>query len=228
MNKISKDGHVSFDTDKHIYLCGGKKLLGVTSLISKFKNKFDADAIAEKYARKHGLNKEAILAEWELKGRLSRGAGTKIHSLLEHYFKTGEKLAAETKKEINALKFIDDYFETKRLVPVEIESIVYNDFIATQIDLIARNANNEYFIFDHKTNDKIETNGYGKTMLPPFDSYPDASFYHYSLQVCLCKLLCKDYHIKDLFIVHLSETDYAIIKAEDIPVPDFILNYSEI
>jgi hypothetical protein len=107
-------------------------------------------------------------------------------------------------------------------MPVEVESIVYTDTLASQRDLVARNERGEYFIFDWKTNETISKNGYNKTMKAPYN-YPDATFYHYSLQLSLYKSMSLDYNIKDCFIVHIKNKDYEIIRSENIKIPDEIL-----
>lgn len=224
--KYSKDGKVSFNAEKHIYLLGDKVLKGVTSLIGTYKNFFDKDKVAETFAQKNGLNKDEVLREWELKGLVSREQGTAVHSVFENYHLLDKiETTGLYKKELQAVKFINDYFKTGRLIPVEAEMIVYNESVASQIDYIVKTPTGEHFIFDFKTNKSIETNGYNKYMLHPFNNMPDASFYHYSLQLNIYKELCKEYDIKGLFIIHLTDNDYKIIKAKKITIPHNILNF---
>ena len=218
MVKYSKDGKVIFDPEKHTYLLGNKYLKGVTSFISEYKNKFDSDKIAEAYAKKYGRVKEEVLAEWEAKAKYSCDQGTAVHNIFEDWInkKTISPSGIYPKEKI-ASKFIKDIFLTGRLEPVESEYIVYNEVLASQIDLIARNKAGDHFIFDWKTNDKISKTSFNdQRMLPPFSDYPDCSFYHYSLQVTLYEKLCIDYDIKGSYIVHIGSEDYSILKAEKI------------
>lgn len=225
--KYSKDGLVTFNKEHHTYRLGDKYLQSITGLISKFKNPFDSEKIATAYALKHGLDKNELLIKWENEGKISRDHGTAVHGVFENYIINNEiVLTGEWDKENVAEKFINEVFKTERLIPVETELIVYNDSIATQVDCIAKNKEGDHFILDWKTNKKIETCGYGKFMLPPFELYPDASFYHYSLQLTLNKILCKEYDIKKAFIVHILDDDYNFIEAEQITIPESILNYS--
>lgn len=224
--KYSKDGLVAFDPIKHTYTKDGKVLQGVTGLISRFKNKFDADGTAERLAPQRGTTKEALLKEWSDKGEASRLNGTAVHSVFESYIETGRIVTSQTyKKELVAAKFIAEMFMTDRLIPVDCECIVYNDFIASQVDMVAKNDRGDHFILDWKTNERIETNGYGKSMFGPFYNLPDASFFHYSIQVQIYKHLYREHPIKDLYIVHIMEDNYKIIKAADIEIPEQILNY---
>jgi hypothetical protein len=221
MNKYSKDGKVRFNEEAHTYFLGNKKLFGVTSLISKYKNKFDSELMATNYAIKHNLDKDDVLKEWKEKGEYSCNQGTEVHRIIENYILTGNIEQSNIyPKEKVAVKFIEEIFKTNKLTPVETEMIVYNDLIASQIDLIAKNDKNDYFIFDFKTNSKIEINSFNKYMLEPFNTLPDASFYHYSIQLSIYKKLCKEYEIKDIYIIHIDEENYHFIKAALISIPD--------
>ena len=228
MLKYSKDGKVSFDSERHIYtrLDDGKILKGVTGLISNYKNHFDKDTVAEKYCAKHNLIKEDVLEEWDMKGKVSRNQGTVIHKIFEDFINTGKIVKpCVYNNELQAERFIKDFFITKRLIPVETEMIIYNDSVASQIDFIAKTPDGNHFIFDPKTNKAIEKNSYGKMMLPPFSHIPDASFYHYSIQVSIYKKICKDYDIKQCFIIHINDTGYNIIKPEIINIPNNVINF---
>lgn len=223
MMKYSKDGVVCFDPVKHTYHNGSKYLQGVTGLIERFKTPFNEEEVATKYAAKHGLDKDQLLKEWKEKGKKSRDDGTAVHQMIESYITTGSYSFTGAPKEASADLFIKQYFKSGKLIPVEAEMIVYNDHIATQIDCIARNPQGDHFILDWKTNSKVSDNGYGKFMKRPFHRYPDASFFHYSLQLTLNKLLCKEYQIKDAFIVHLKERDFEIMNIETMRVPQEVL-----
>lgn len=215
--KYSKDNKVRYNPKDHSYWHNETRLTGVTTYIKNYTNPFDADKIAEKYAKKHGLIKEDILTKWKLEGELSAKNGTDCHSFIEDYI--NEKpldIVNISQKQIVALKFIADFFITKRLIPVETELLVYNleMGLASQIDCIAKNTDGEYFILDWKTNKEIKKESWGKYMLGEFNTTPDANFYHYSLQLSLYKKMCTEYNIKKCFIVHLDNFDYKIIEIE--------------
>ncbi len=225
--KYSKDGQVVFNSDTHTYYKGEKRLLGVTSFISRYHEKFDAPVEAVKYAKKHGLDPVALLAEWEAKGLQSRTEGTATHLVLERYCETRsfDNLLTDviTPKQLVAAKFINDYFRTKKLTPVAWEYIVYGENLATQIDLIAKSEKGFYYAFDYKTSKEVSKNGYGKRMFKPYHELPDANYFHYSIQVSIGKQLCRDYDIKDLFIIHIGLENYEIIKADYIHTPEELL-----
>lgn len=224
MIKYSKDGRVCFNPKGHTYTIDGERtLMGVTTYIEQFKNKFDADYFASKKSQETGVPKDQILWEWKQKADHSRNMGTAVHQYFEEYFDTASIPNPINDKERAAMKFINDYFETGRLMPVEVESIVYSDTLASQRDLVARNEQGDYFVFDWKTNETISKNGYNKTMKGPYSHLPDATFYHYSLQLSLYEKMSLDYDIKDSFIVHIKNNDYEIIRSHKIDIPDEVL-----
>jgi ATP-dependent exoDNAse (exonuclease V) beta subunit len=211
--KYSRDGKVCFNPETHTYHFGDKKLPGVTSYISQFKNKFDSDLIADKYAKKHRLDKDEVLRQWKEKGDISLKNGTACHSIFENYILHNKiELLGVSDKEKVAVKFINDKFERGLLIPVDAEIVVYNDVLASQIDCIAKNKKGEYFILDWKTNSKIETNSWSKYMLKEYSHLPDCSYYHYSLQLHLYNQMYKENPIKNCFIIHLDNDNYNIIE----------------
>jgi ATP-dependent exoDNAse (exonuclease V) beta subunit len=226
MIKFSKDGRVKFDSEKHIYTIGEKRLQGVTTFIESHKNPFDAEKIAAAYVKKHGGNVADLLAQWKLKADLSKEAGTKVHAIFEKYILTGDiDKSANEPKEKQAITFITNFFLKKRIIPVDCEVIVYNEKInlASQIDCVVRTPENKYYILDWKTNSEIKKDCFGKYMLKPFGMLPDASYYHYSMQLNIYKLLYKEYKIEGCFIVHIKEEDCEFIKTYDQPNLSHIL-----
>ncbi len=213
--KYSKDGVVSFDEETHSYYKDGFRLKGVTSYIKEFKEPFDSDRIAEAYALKHGLTKEDVLASWKAKADESIKMGSLCHKIIEDYILTGEiKLTGQYQKENYTKLFIDEMFKSDRLIPIETEYIVYNDWLASQIDCIVKNPKGEYFILDFKTSGKIDIESYNdRRMLGKYSDLKDCSFYHYSLQLSIYEELLREYEIKNSYIVHIHDTGYSFIES---------------
>ena len=216
MIKYSKDGMCIYDSETHTYKIGSRKLQGVTGFISKYKNKFDAELVAENYVKKNGGDVKDLLAKWKLEGEISCTNGTNVHTIFETYITTGEVILTGTPKELVAEKFIKDYFLTGKLMAVECEIVVYNEKVglASQIDCVVKSDAGKYYILDWKTNKRIESNSYNKFMLDPFGHIPDSNYYHYSMQLGIYKRLC-DYEIDGLYIVHIGTDNYDIIKADE-------------
>lgn len=231
--KYSKDKRVSFDERTHSYFLGKKRLKSVTTFINDFKNEFDSDYWSKIIAERENVTQEEILIRWKKKAFKSTEIGTAIHKIFEDY--TNNKYSKlndsfifdynileddfliefNSKRNIS-IKFINDFFETKRLTPIETEFIVYNEFLAGQIDMICKDENDNFYILDFKTNSEIKKDSYNKKMKFPFDIIDDCSFYHYSLQLSIYKELIKEYSIRDLFLIHITESKYTFIKCEDL------------
>lgn len=231
--KFSNDKRVVFNPENHSYINKDKKLLSVTSYIEKFKNKFDADFYSKKIALIENKTQQEILDLWEQKGKKSREIGTAIHKIFEDYTNNNYSIVNEnlmfdfmelepeyltdfnSKKNVS-LKFINDFFLSKRLEPIFTEFIVYNNYLAGQIDMICKDLKGNYYILDFKTNDKIETYSYNKKMKGIFSELNDCSFYHYSLQLSIYKNMFKISNVKKIYLVHIKTDCYEFIECEDI------------
>lgn len=230
--KYSLDKSVVFDSVNHTYFKNGKKLISVTQFISKFKNEFDSDYWSKKIALRENKTQEEILKQWSDKAKKSCEIGTAIHKIFENYINNKfsilgneividfidldiEYLTEFYPKSKVAIQFIKDFFITKRLIPVHSEYIVYNDYLAGQVDLICKDINDNYFILDFKTNDKIETNHYNKYLKGALKNIPDSTFYHYSLQLSIYKQMYNK-NVKGLYLVHITPEKYNFIECIDI------------
>lgn len=230
--KYSKDKKVSFDQETHSYFFKGKKLTSVTTILKKFKNDFDSDYWSKKIAEKENTTQEIILKKWREKAFKSTEIGTAIHKIFEDYvnqkysFLNGVLvfdynnldpnflIEFNMKKEVS-LRFIKDFFITNRLTPLETEFIVYNDFLAGQIDMICKDVDENFYIIDFKTNEKIEANSYGKKMKGVFNDLNDSSFYHYCVQLSIYKKILKKYDIKKMYLIHITTEKYQFIECFD-------------
>ena len=217
MKKYSKDKCVVFDTEYHTYHLNGKRLISLSKFIKNYKNEFDSDKMATISAKKLGITKQEVLNKWKEKADLSRKTGIVIHSALENYVLTKQFTKNNVFNKLNTLNlFINDFFETNRLTPIETEFIVYNQYYAHQIDLIAKDLDGNVFIFDLKTNDQISSNSYGKTMKNELSYLDDSTLIEYYLILNIDKILIKDYNIKGMYIIHLKNDEYELLKVPDL------------
>lgn len=228
--KYSKDKRIAFTTHDHVYIDTktGKRLTSVTQLVSKYKSPFDKDKISKAYAKKHKMAQEEVLELWAEKADTAATMGTYLHKMFEDYIIDGivPEPSGLYLKEETVKSFIEDLFIPNRLYPMETELIVYNDNYAGQIDCIAMDNQNRFYILDWKSNKKIDYANRWQTMLPPYDLYEDVNLFHYSLQLKIYKELCKEYDITDCYIVHIGEPEegYSIIPINnEIPLPPEII-----
>ena len=87
----SSFSNIDFYEDKHEYFVNEKKTnqrvqySSVSSVIHKYEQPFDKELVAERYALKHGLNKEDVLSEWKYSNLCSTISGTRVHLYGEGY-----------------------------------------------------------------------------------------------------------------------------------------------
>lgn len=190
--KASDHSYVSID-DTDI------QWISVTSLVSNFKEPFDAEATAQKVSKSkkskwYGLTPQEILEAWNSEGKRATDLGTFYHNQREADLcslasleKNGYTLPVYTPIEKDGLK----YAPLQKLEPgVYPEHMVYlkSAGICGQSDLVEV-IGDEIYITDYKTNKEIKRESYvnwegiSKKMLFPVNNLDDCSFNHYALQL---------------------------------------------
>lgn len=198
----------------------------VTTWIGKFFPTFDSDTISSKYAKKHNLTQEQVLADWKRKSDISATSGTIIHSWLENAkrgktfdidYSIADKLNIldEVKERVNILlpKAKEFHKDTLgKLYPIQLEYTVgIKDYIAGNIDMLCWNDYaKEFQIWDYKNTKEISTNNpWGNKCLKPFQYYADCSLVHYSIQLNTYKYILKrqlGINIGSMYLVHFNYT----------------------
>lgn len=201
VSKLTGD-EVLFDKVAHKYLSpDGKDYLSGSAFASKYKSKFDVDAISGNVARKHEVPQQEVKDMWSLNGEASSSLGTAVHNALELYGKylqlslktKGTNEAALNKNPI-LRPIVESFFEGR-----ENENAGYEVFVADEahglcgfIDrlLIVDEKKKICRVQDYKTNHTINKS---ETILAPFKNivpsttlgsyWLQLSFYAYILQL---------------------------------------------
>lgn len=216
-----------FVESTHTYYWNEKEVkTSVTQFISRYFPEFDSETISRRYAEKHGMLQEDVLEEWKLKGDVSATAGTLIHSWLENA-KRGKEFEVDFSKakpgkerdlveqRVNILLPKAKAFHKDtlgKLYPIRLEYTVgIQDKIAGNIDMLCWNEKaQELQIWDYKNTKEISTvNYFGKRCNYPFNTYPDSSFYHYSLQLNIYKQIIQrelGIEVGKMYLVHFDYT----------------------
>ena len=192
---------IEFNEENHLYksvLPSGRTLIydSVTTIVSKFFPKFDAERIAPFSAKKEGVTVKEILEKWKKAGDDACRLGTRVHECCEDTLLNRElRNTPENDRE----KTVFDYAVAmankvkERIDILGIEKIVFNEKlqIAGSIDLFARSKKDgSYLILDWKTNKEITTsNKYGEVGLDPISHLEDTAYNHYALQLSLYHFL---------------------------------------
>ena len=218
--KLSRDKRVAFSEHDHRYirLDTGKQLVSSTTLIKKFKAPFETDVIAKRYATKHGRDAEEVKKEWSDKANIAATKGTFVHKMLEDL---GNGIAIEPSgrypEETWAFRFYQDFYASGYWTPVALEEILWSETgLAGQADAIVKNRYGDYVLLDYKTSKKIaRDNEYGRKMKLDFKDLDDCEYNHYSIQLSLYKMMCKQFPISDLVLIHIRPDGYSLEHAKD-------------
>lgn len=216
----------TFYEDTHTYYYLDKKVnQSVTQYIKRFFPEFDSDSISKKYAAKHGLTQEEVLADWKRKGDISSLSGTAIHSYLENAkrgkvlnidFSEADKLGLgkEVRERYELLLPKAKAFHKDtlgKLYPIQLEFTVgLEDKLAGNIDFLCWNEHaQEVQIWDYKNVKEISHgNDFRKYCNAPFNYLQDCNFMHYSVQLNVYKALLQRIGIPvgAMYLVHFDYT----------------------
>lgn len=208
---------IEFNDNDHSYydIETGERYVSVTQFIGMFKPKQDWNAIAEKYAKKHGETAEYWIAEWDRVKNEACYKGTKYHEGREDLWVAQEdegklvytnKLNSEGKKRSRPINNLEEGIHS--------ELIVYHPGygICGQSDEI-RNRLRSIRVNDYKTNKKIDKESYfnWKTrshnmMTGPVSHIMDSNYWHYALQTSTYAYFmeCYGYQVDHLSIEHVT------------------------
>ena len=239
-----QDAHIDFEPEGHVYIYDdNRQLLPVSSLIGYFFEPFDAQAQAQRQWEKYRIPVEETLAKWDRIGRMASEVGTFVHEQTENWFRDGifetvcpfcyngktEEVSVERERQ-QFLCFVRDY----QIRPYRQEWPVYDlDMnVAGTIDMICREADGTFSIYDWKRSKKV-VNAYGQPITEAFGgktdirglNLPDTSFYHYCLQQNLYRyMLQKNYgiQVRQLSLVVLCP-DYPTYFVAKVPIMDSVI-----
>jgi hypothetical protein len=242
--EYAQDQFIDFEPEEHIYTYAGQeRFLPVSSLIAYFFEEFNALAAAERKCARYHIPVEESLEQWDRIGRIASEVGTFVHLQTENYFQRGffentcpftyngktEEISVEREKQ-HFLHFIEDY----RIRPYRQEWPVYDKElnIAGTIDLICRESDGEFTIYDWKRSGKV-VNTQGAPIVEGFGgkrgfngiNLPDTAFYHYCIQQNLYRYMLETYygiHVKAMNLVVLCP-DYPTYYIASVPKMDDVI-----
>ena len=208
---------LQFDAQKHSYEVRGKPLTSVSKTISKYVEKVDFDKIAGFIAKKRGITKQEVLAEWEAKKIASCQQGTLVHTFGENYNGMQKPTNGFEEAIVKFWDNIPDYIE-----PFLFELQMFSETlgIAGTSDIILFNKKTGKFIIaDYKTNEDLFKNYKGKTLLEPFNNLLDSPYNKYQLQLSMYQLLFEQcgFEVESRRIIWLKPNGtYENFKTEDL------------
>lgn len=216
---------IFFEEESHSYTDSkGTRYTSVTKFVHEFTEEPDWDRIAERYAIKHDMTKEAVRAQWDAAGKLACAVGTDVHAFMENQWKRKHFAPAVKQEGYDALAAtgLKAYQElSQRFVPIREEFIVYCQEwgLCGTIDFLAYDtAKDRIVILDYKTNKEIKKDNPFQQCIGILEGLPDCNFIHYSAQLSTYKaILEKSTEIKigGLALVHIRKDGYSVIPCCD-------------
>lgn len=206
------------------------RLMSVTQLVKAFSRPFDAPLEAERYANKHGLKKDEVLAGWREKGRRAASLGTIVHrdaEILAANFAVHGHSNLGQGVHYHGIsggieRFYRDHPEAALAGPIAELPVAMADFrIAGTIDLIT-SLDGGLAVLDFKTSEKLDMFGYGgQKLYAPFNKLPQSNYWTYVIQLSIYAYILTHVHESapdHLGIIWLRpDGSYQLKKVERIP-----------
>lgn len=188
---------VSITQDHKYYNDSGIQYQGVTSLVSLYRPPFDAVAISQNHARKHGETPEHWQKVWSENADAACDRGHEFHAFKEEQLMgRGVDVIQRAVRMVRNQHLYPEARQSLYSLPdgLYVELQLWDDGYRlagtsdkNNIDTIGTIRYVD--IDDHKTNGKITTRGYEfrdgshKMMLPPIAHLEDCKLTHYELQI---------------------------------------------
>ena len=159
---------VVFNEANHAYtLENGDKCISVTTLVHDAFPVFDADKVidgieARKTPKYAGRTRAEIKQMWKANGKRAAAAGTRLHKYIENIYLGVEGIEQRSDDEAQQFhKFTSAYGD---LVPYQVEWVVCDPEhrVAGTVDMVFRDKEGLYHIYDWKRSAKIVRNRFNE------------------------------------------------------------------
>lgn len=214
---------ISLNHETHTYTVNGKPFISVTTLLSTWFAKFDADKVLAKMNTDRP--KEEIKAEWELKGKIACELGTQLHQSIEAYYK-GVPAPLDTVE----YGYFEDFVSKNTLDTFQVEWCLFHEpttLIGT-IDYVSKRRDGTLDLYDWKRSSEL-SKGFGRCLLPELSHIPDSKYWKYTLQLNLYKFLVEEngYKVNKMYIVcfHPSNSGFQKLEVQEIDVKTILNKY---
>jgi hypothetical protein len=187
-----------------------------SKFIHHFAAPFDADAIIAKIIasnnpRYEGMTPAEIKFKWDRDSKQACADGTKMHNAIELYYNQvpGVKKPSAWEGLEDECSQFDEFIafqEASGLVPFRTEWQVYNEDtrLAGFIDMLFKNNNGGYEIYDWKRVKEIKKSGYSQLRHSALCHLGDCNYWHYTIQLNLYKHILEnkyDMRIDGMYLV---------------------------
>jgi hypothetical protein len=220
---FTQDPAFTFDERRHLYHYDGQPLDSVSTVRKALSVPFDKHRIAGYVARKRGVTKTTVLAEWEYKRDRASIRGTLVHDAIEAFLGSGvmpnvpEAHGLEPDElwdVVLRLQRFQNWATTNlrglRVLGTEVRVYSLTLRMAGTLDTLCWR-DGYLYVGDWKTNATFGTGTPGEkvyeNLLPPLAHLPDVALTTYSAQVSLYRLMLAEHGVRTAggFIVHVPE-----------------------
>ena len=232
-NYYKFDLMISFDEESHTYTNTEtkEKYISVTTLLGKYKHKFDADKHSKRVAEREGVTQEMVLEMWKQENLKATTRGTKIHSLMENYINFGETAEDYSWLYKSYDKVMGDHVESysKVLTETLVHSETYK--VAGMSDLIYLHKDG-FTVGDFKTNKKFQySSSFNEYLTAPVDHLMSCEFNVYGLQLSMYAYLYEKMtglKCKKLLVYYLRDDKWTPIHCNylKLEVENILTNYT--
>ena len=210
-NAHKKDTRIKFYSEPHIYTIDNVPAPSASTIISRFFPEFDIEYWSNRKAPQLGMTAKEVAKMWSDKGKVARDKGTFLHEQIENYY-LGEEYS-ET-EEFNLFRqFLDKHTD---LEPYRSEWRIFDEKhnIAGTIDLLAKDGENGFDIYDWKRSKKIIntfndspiTSNQWQSGIGKLNQIDDTSYNRYTLQQSLYRYILEENYglkINNMFLIVL-------------------------
>jgi len=211
----SRDACISFEENGHKYTINGDTgYKSVTTITHSFFPEFNSREVIQKMmsgcnwssSPYYGMTEGEIILKWEDNRNDAAEKGTKLHKLIEDYYNDLE-VDYENMDEFVYFIMFD---KEQALNPYRTEWMIWDKTvrIAGSIDMIAKNDDGTFTIYDWKRAKKIHRDAFGGkcSTFKGLSHIPDTNYWHYALQLNVYKYILEtsyDIVVRDMFIVQI-------------------------
>ena len=198
LNPHERDNHILFEESTHTYtIDGDSNYTSVTTWVKYHFPKFNSDKIIDNMmqsdnwgkSKYFGMSKNEIKELWNTNCNESSVAGTKLHYDIECYY-NGCPNINNTIEYTYFIEFVNAFSD---LTPFRTEWTIFdrNLNLAGSIDMVFKNGDGKYEIYDWKRSKEIsKINNWNKSAINSIINYlPDTNYWHYCLQLNTYKTL---------------------------------------
>jgi hypothetical protein len=229
-NSHKRDKRIKFYSEEHIYTIDGVPVPSASTIISKFFPEFDAVGKASNLSTRnplYGLSVSEIVKTWKNRGIEAANKGTFLHEQIENYYL--QQPYEETDEFYQFLNFVNEHKDIK---PYRSEWRIFDEThnIAGTIDLLVKNDDGSYDIYDWKRSKKvvnpyngqvIKEDSWGNTGIGILEHIDDTSYNRYVLQQNLYRHILEEKYgieINNMYLI-VMHTDEGYTNYHKASVP---------